>query len=191
MMMYQDLISFLPDDIFVKVDRATMGVSLESRAPYVDHRVVEFAARLPLSFKIRNRQGKWLLRQLLYRYVPRHLVERPKQGFGPPTGRWLRGPLREWAESSLAESRLRSDGYLRVEPVRKLWHNHLNGERNCSSLLWTILMFQDWVSYWMANRSWEDAAQASSIEDETPAQQASQTCKLTEITNVTPLCPAS
>jgi asparagine synthase (glutamine-hydrolysing) len=153
MMMYQDLIGYLPDDILVKVDRATMGVSLESRAPYLDHRIVEFAARLPVRLKIRGRQGKWLLRQLLDRYVPRNLVERPKQGFGAPIGLWLRGPLRNWAEALLDRSRLGRENYLDVGMVQRIWHEHLRGERNHSSLLWTILMFQDWNNYWSANRS--------------------------------------
>lgn len=153
MMMYQDLISYLPDDILVKVDRASMGVSLESRAPYLDHRIVEFAARLPVRLKIRGRQGKWLLRQLLDRYVPRNLVERPKQGFGAPVGLWLRGPLRNWAEALLDRSRLGREYYLNAGMVQRIWHEHLRGEGNHSSLLWTILMFQDWSNYWSANRS--------------------------------------
>jgi asparagine synthase (glutamine-hydrolysing) len=147
MMMYQDLISYLPDDILVKVDRATMGVSLESRAPYLDHRVVEFAARLPVAFKIRDGQGKWPLRGLLHRYVPQHLVDRPKHGFGPPVGQWLRGPLRDWAEDLLDEGRLRREGYLQAGEVRRLWHQHLHAEQRCASLLWTILMFQQWRTY--------------------------------------------
>ena len=164
MMMYQDLISFLPDDILVKVDRATMGVSLESRAPYLDHRVVQFAACLPVALKIRDGRGKWLLRQLLYKYVPQHLVERPKRGFGPPTVQWLRGPLRGWAEALLDQVRLRREGYLHAEPVRRLWHKHLRGESNCSSLLWTILMFQEWSAYWITNESWRDEAELCSLE---------------------------
>lgn len=146
-MMYQDLISYLPDDILVKVDRATMGVSLEARTPYLDHRVVEFTARLAPWFKIRGGQGKWLLRQLLYRYVPQHLVARTKRGFGPPIGQWLRGPLRDWAEDLLEESRIRRAGYLHYEFVRQIWQQHLQGKRNYSDLLWTILLFQQWVHY--------------------------------------------
>ena len=120
-MMYQDAVGYLPDDILVKVDRASMAVSLESRAPYLDHRVVEFAARLPLTFKIRGGESKWLSRQLLYRYVPAPLVDRPKKGFGAPIAEWLRGGFRDWAESLLSEERIRSGGFFRAATVRRIW----------------------------------------------------------------------
>jgi asparagine synthase (glutamine-hydrolysing) len=149
-MMALDMLGYLPDDILVKVDRAAMAVSLETRVPYLDHHVIEFAWRLPFDFKIRKRETKWILRQLLYRYVPKTLIERPKMGFGIPLGAWLRGPLREWGEALLDERRLRQEGYFHPEPIRRMWQAHLGGAVDEQYRLWGVLMFQSWLE---ANRS--------------------------------------
>lgn len=151
-MMFADLVSYLPDDILTKVDRATMAASLEARVPLLDHRVVEFAARLPLDLKIRDGLTKWPLRQVLYRRVPRELIERPKMGFGVPLASWLRGPLRDWAESLLDQRRLRNEGYLDAALVRRTWNDHLNGRSNDQYRIWTILMVQAWMECWQRNR---------------------------------------
>ena len=144
-MMLLDGQTYLPDDIMVKVDRAAMAVSLETRAPFLDRDVMELAWRLPMSMKIRDGKGKWILRQLLDRHVPRALIERPKMGFAIPIDQWLRGPLREWAGDLLAGDRLRREGFLQADTIQRTWEQHLANEGNFGARLWYVLMFQAWL----------------------------------------------
>lgn len=144
-MMFTDMVSYLPDDILCKVDRAGMAVSLETRIPFLDHSVVEFALGLPQNFKIRNGNGKWIVKELTHRHIPKTLMERPKMGFGVPIDSWLRGPLKEWAAQLLSKKKLDDQGYFNTNRVIKMWNEHISAERNWSHQLWIILMFQEWL----------------------------------------------
>jgi asparagine synthase (glutamine-hydrolysing) len=144
-MMYCDAVSYLPDDILCKVDRAAMAVSLETRVPFLDHRVAAVAARIPVDMKIRGGTGKHILRRLLYREAPQALFERPKAGFGVPVGEWVRGPLRPWAEELLDPSRMKAEGYFDAEIVQSRWRRHVSGESDSTPAIWAILMFQAWL----------------------------------------------
>ncbi len=143
-MMYFDSISYLPDDILCKVDRASMGVSLEARVPFLDPKISEIAWSIPLSLKIKNGKSKSILRNILYNYVPKELIERPKSGFGVPIGDWLKSDLKDWAEDLLSQSRLEADGFFNPEIIRNIWEEHLTGRRDWTHKLWSILMFQAW-----------------------------------------------
>ncbi|MCC6274528.1 MAG: asparagine synthase (glutamine-hydrolyzing) [Leptospiraceae bacterium] len=144
-MMYKDSITYLPDDILCKVDRAAMGISLETRVPFLDHRLAEFAWQLPLNMKIRNGQGKWALRQVLYKHVPKELIERPKAGFGIPVGEWIKVSLKEWAEDLLSEETLKKEGFFELKPILQKWKEHKSGSHNWTHSLWSVLMFEAWL----------------------------------------------
>jgi asparagine synthase (glutamine-hydrolysing) len=148
-----DGLTYLPDDILTKVDRASMAVSLEARVPLLDHRIAEFAFKLPHHMRVRDGQSKWLLREVLARHVPKDLFERPKMGFGIPIGEWLRGPLREWVEDLLDPAKLEQDGLLNAAPIQAAWAAHLSGRTNNEVQLWTVLMFQAWRNQWQGEIS--------------------------------------
>lgn len=146
-MMACDSVRYLPDDVLVKVDRAAMANSLETRVPLLDHRIVELAWQLPLDFKLNRGEGKWILKQLLYRYVPKKLLDRPKKGFSVPLASWLRGPLKSWADELLLPERLQREGYFNEPDITKAWQEHLQGKRDHAKKLWSILMFQAWLEH--------------------------------------------
>ena len=140
-----DMKKYLPDNILTKVDRASMGNGLETRLPFLDHRTIEYTMRIPLELKIHHGLGKQPLRNILDQYVPRELIERPKMGFSLPVNQWLKGPLRDWAESLLDYNRLRDEGFFKADQVRNKWNNYLSGRESSHYEIWTLLMFQGWL----------------------------------------------
>ena len=144
-MMVFDFLTYLPDDILVKVDRASMANSLETRVPYLDHKLIEYAWKIPHRLKNKNGQGKWILKEILKQYVPKNLTERPKMGFGVPIGTWLRGSLKDWAENLLDEKKMQEEGFLNSKLIKKKWKEHISGKKNWQHDLWDILMFQAWI----------------------------------------------
>jgi len=145
-MMVLDFLTYLPDDILVKVDRSAMASSLETRAPFLDHKLIEYVWRIPQSYKLRNGHGKWILKKILGQYVPNNLIDRPKMGFGVPIENWLRGPIKDWAENLLNEKKLKQDGIFNSKIIRDKWQDHLSGKKNWHHDLWNILMFQSWIN---------------------------------------------
>jgi asparagine synthase (glutamine-hydrolysing) len=169
-MMCLDFVSYLPDDILVKVDRAAMAVALETRVPLLDPRIIEFAWTLPSALKQKGNQGKWLLRQLLYQHVPQSLVDRPKRGFGAPIAEWLRGPLRDWAEELLGTTRLMHEGFLEPRVIREKWQEHLSSRRDWSAGLWHVLMFQAWLDQQKGVPGQAEAARSMAARNMTEAE---------------------
>ncbi len=149
-MLYNDTVKYLSDDVLVKVDRASMAVSLESRVPYLNHNLIDFAWQIPIKYKIQNNQGKYLLRQVLYKHVPEELVNRPKMGFGIPLDKWLRGPLKKWAMDLLDYEKIKEQGVLDSNVIKKAWEDHQSGVRNCHHQLWNVIMFQSWYEKWIS-----------------------------------------
>jgi asparagine synthase (glutamine-hydrolysing) len=145
--MYCDFKAYLPDDILVKVDRAAMAVSLETRAPFLDYRIIEFANALPTHYKIRNGMSKWILKQVLYEYIPSKYFNRPKTGFSVPIDSWLRGPLKDWAWGLINPKRLENEGYLNSAIIHEKWNQHQNGKGNYQYQLWNVLVFQQWLDH--------------------------------------------
>ena len=145
-MMLLDSMTYLPDDILVKTDRAAMATSLETRAPFLNHKLLEYAWQIPQPLKLKKTQSKWILRQILYKYIPKKLVERPKVGFGVPIDSWLRGPLKDWAQALLDKTKLRNEGFFNPDSINIKWTEHLSGKKNLQHEIWSILMFQEWLS---------------------------------------------
>jgi asparagine synthase (glutamine-hydrolysing) len=146
-MMLSDLLTYLPDDLLVKIDRAGMAASLETRVPFLDPELIGFAASLPISLLVNRWQGKLIQRKLLYRYVPQQLVDRPKRGFSVPLGEWLRGTLRDWTEDLISKTQLEEQGFFHPAPIRQMWTAHLLGQSDYSNELWAVLMFQAWLQH--------------------------------------------